>query len=460
MTWKRDDTIAAIATPPGVGGIGVIRVSGPAAVEIVARCFRPDRGPPLGRGGSHRLRHGWIERDGEPLDEVLAVWMRAPGSYTGEDVVEVHGHGGTAVLRAVLEQITAGGARLAEPGEFTLRAFLNGRIDLTRVEAVADLVGARSDIGVRVSAHQLKGRLFAAIDELKEQVAHVAALVAAGIDFPEEDVVFSHRDDILARLTGTRERLAALVAGAERGRILREGLGVAIVGRPNVGKSSLLNALLRENRAIVTEVPGTTRDTLEEAVEIDGLVLRLVDTAGLRDTADRVEREGILRTRAAIEAAELVLLVLDGAEPLGPEDRRLLGEVAPARSLAVVNKGDRLPPGGPPWLDELGERPRVVLSALTGAGMAEMERWIRTWAVQEDRPTLEEAMITNLRQKQAAQGALAAVDDALRAIDAALGDELLAVDLGRALDALGDIVGETTADDLLNRVFAEFCIGK
>ncbi len=460
MKLNAEDTIAAIATPPGAGGVGIVRVSGPRAVAVVQPLFRTKGKQTLEGAPSHHMLYGWIERDGEPLDEVLAVVMRAPHSYTRQDVVEVHCHGGALVTRTVLELTLERGARLAHPGEFTLRAFLNGRLDLTRAEAVQDLVGARSGWGLRVSANQLRGRLYGEIQALREDVAHVAALVSAGIDFPEEDVVFAHREDIQRRLQGVERRVRGLLDTAERGRRMREGLAVAIVGRPNVGKSSLLNALLRESRAIVTDIPGTTRDTLEESLDLGGLAVRLIDTAGIRDTTDKIEREGIARTRRAIESADLVLAVLDGSAPLLPEDRQVLALAPAAATLAVVNKRDRMSGAEPPWAGELGPLPRVALSALTGEGLPALEEWMRGWAVQDERPLLEHAILTNLRQTQAAQGALAAVQAALAAIADGQGEELIAVDLARGLDALGDIVGETTADDLLNRIFAEFCIGK
>jgi len=349
---------------------------------------------------------------------------------------------------------------MAHPGEFTLRAFLHGRIDLTQAEAVGDLVRTRSALGLQVSANQLRGRLHEAIAALQGDVQQVAALVAAGIDFPEEDVVFAHRGEITERLGHVRERLDALLARAGQGRIVREGLAVAIVGRPNVGKSSLLNALLRENRAIVTEVPGTTRDTLEEAAEVGGLMVRLVDTAGIRHTEDVVEREGIQRARRAIAQADLVLLVLDGAAPLTADDEALLAEAPPQASLVVVNKRDKLDGASPAWVGRLEGRPWLGLSALTGAGLPELEAAIRGWALQDERPVLEDALLTNLRQEQAARQAAEAVRGALAALEGGLGDELLAVDLERVLMALGEIVGATTPDDLLNRIFAEFCIGK
>ncbi|MDH5752521.1 MAG: tRNA uridine-5-carboxymethylaminomethyl(34) synthesis GTPase MnmE, partial [Deltaproteobacteria bacterium] len=312
MRIKADDTIAAVATPLGVGGVGIVRLSGPESLAMAGAMFRPSGSRGLAEAPTHTLLHGWIEKDQNPLDEVLAVAMRAPRSYTREDVVEIHCHGGLLAVRTVLKLALEQGARLADPGEFTMRAFLNGRLDLTRAEAVGDLVKARSLAALRISANQLRGRLYEEISLLKERVARATALLEAGLDFPEEDVVFHHGRQMQDDLEGVRGRLGDLLERARQGRLVREGLPVAIVGRPNVGKSSLLNALLRESRAIVTGVPGTTRDTLEETAEIRGLPLRLIDTAGIRDTADEVELEGISRTRRAIAQAELVLLVCDG----------------------------------------------------------------------------------------------------------------------------------------------------
>jgi tRNA modification GTPase len=375
-------------------------------------------------------------------------------------VAEVHGHGGPVAVRAILDLIHARGARLAEAGEFTFRAFVNGRLDLTQAEAVTDLVRAGSRMALRVSANQLRGRLHDAIEALRQDVAHVAALVNASIDFPEEDVLFTQRRDCTGRLERAREKLAALVRGADKGRLMREGLGVAIVGKPNVGKSSLLNALLRENRAIVTDIPGTTRDTVEERLELDGLGVRLIDTAGIRHTEDLVEREGISRSRAAMAEADLTLIVLDASRALDGEDRALLAEAPPARALVVANKQDLAGERGPIRAPELAGYGQVPLSALTGEGLDALETRIRDWALRGEQPVWESATLTNARQKQAASRARDAVADALRTLEQGRGEELLAVDLARVLDALGDVVGETTAEDLLDRIFAEFCIGK
>ncbi len=460
MKWNPVDTIAAIATPLGVGGVGIVRLSGSGAVAIVEPFFSAAGGKSLAAAESHRMYHGWIANEHGPVDEVLAVVMRAPHSYTRQDVVEIQCHGGPLVLQTVLELVCGAGARLAEPGEFTQRAFLNGRLDLTRVEAVADIVRAGSEAGLRVSANQLRGRLYDAIHALQDELGHVAALLAAGIDFPEEDIVFAHREDIAERLGRGRARLEELLETAEQGMILRDGLAVTIAGRTNVGKSSLLNALLRENRAIVTEVPGTTRDTVEEAAEVGGVVLRLTDTAGIRQTEDPVEREGVNRSHQAMAQADLVLLVLDGTVPLTPEDTGLLGRAVPEKTLVAVNKRDRMPEPRPPWAEKLAGWDVVVLSALTREGMEELEAGVRNWVFRGRAPVAEHGMITNLRQKEAARQALEAIETAQEGMAAKIGDELLAVDLRCVLDALGSIVGETTADDLLNRIFAEFCIGK
>ena len=460
MKPGNEDTIAAIATPAGVGGVGIIRLSGGQSVAIADVLFRADSGVSLVAAQSHRFFHGWVYREGEPLDEVLAVVMRAPRSYTREDVVEIHCHGGQLVLRTVLEMAMEKGARLAAPGEFTQRAFFNGRIDLTRVEAVADIVRSRSLAGLKMTANQLRGRLYEAITGMKGELLDVAALTAAGIDFPEEDIVFAHRDEINERLVACRDRLKRLEDTAEKGRILRDGIYTAIVGRPNVGKSSLLNALLREERAIVTDVPGTTRDTVEESAEVGGIVLNLVDTAGIRETGDQVERMGIDRSLQAMERAELVLLLLDGAESLVADDRSLLERARPENTLVVINKRDRMNTATPEWMAQLEPHRPILLSATTGEGMAELENRVRQWAFSDDRSESEDALLTNLRQKQAAVRAREAVETALEGMADQRGDELLAVDLQQALDALGEIVGETTADDMMNRIFEEFCIGK
>lgn len=462
MKWNTEDTIAAVATPMGVGGVGIVRLSGKNSLEIANPLFRPAIGGQLSAQPSHLMVYGWLLKGTNLLDEVLAVQMKSPRSYTGEDVVEFHCHGGVMVLKTVLELLGQLGARMAEPGEFTFRAFLNGRIDLTQVEAVADIVQAGSAEGLRVSVNQLKGKLHEEILALKESVSSISALVAAGIDFPEEDVVFAQAGEVDIALSEVEKRMADLMASAHRGRILREGLMVSIVGSPNVGKSSLLNALLGENRAIVTEIPGTTRDTLEEACELGGLLVRLIDTAGIRATEDRVESEGIARSLKAAEQADLVLWVMDGSAPLDPGFKDLKSKMDPASALVVVNKRDLMSGDDPPWLSEISGYPNVKISAKSSKGLKNLEKAVVNWAMGTSQASVhtEHAMLTNLRQVQAAGRAGEALTRARLTLSEARGDELLAVDLQEVLDALGDIVGETTAEDLLEKIFSEFCIGK
>ncbi|MDH4122093.1 MAG: tRNA uridine-5-carboxymethylaminomethyl(34) synthesis GTPase MnmE [Deltaproteobacteria bacterium] len=459
MKWRNEDTIAAVATPPGVGGVAIVRVSGPRAVALTDPLFHPTGQTGLARAPSHRLLHGWVVDAGRRLDEVLAVVMRAPRSYTREDVVELHCHGGHAAVRAVLDLVLAGGGRMAAPGEFTWRAFMNGRLDLTQAEAVADLVVSGTPTALAVNAAQLGGRLQQEIGALKEQLLRGAALVAAAIDFPEEQDWTEHQGELARLLDQTAGRLEELVGGADQGRILAEGLRVAILGRPNVGKSSLLNALLGEDRAIVTDVPGTTRDTLEELARVGGVMTRLIDTAGIRASQDLVEQMGIARARRAMASADLVLLVLDGSAPLEPDDRELLAQVPPG-TLLVVNKQDRMTDEDPPWAGEVEGFSRLGLSAKTGQGLEGLRQAVHQRAVGNKPLALEHPMLTNLRQKQAARDAWQAVDGARQGLAEGRPGELLAVDLDRALAALGAVTGDTTPEDLLEEIFSRFCIGK
>jgi tRNA modification GTPase len=459
---RLDDTIAAIATAQQPSGLGVIRISGPQALAAAELIFRSSGAVALSEAPSHQFRHGWIADAEGWVDEVLAVVMREPRSFTTEDVVELHCHGSVLVQQTILGLLIEQGVRLAEPGEFTRRAFLKGRLDLTRVEAISDLIHARSKGGMRVAAQQLRGQLFEAISAVQEQLIQVASLVEASIEFPEEGETFTHREDCLRRIEDASCELERLLAHADQGRRLREGVATALIGRPNVGKSSLLNALLRESRAIVTAVPGTTRDLIEETVQLHGLAFRLTDTAGLRESFDEVESEGIRRTRNTWSAAELVVLVVDQNQPPDAEDQRLLAEADPARTLVAQNKAD-LPSGNEvqdAWQTVLQDFEAVRMSATTGEGLELLKARMVRWAMGGELPRAEEVWITNLRQQQAAQQALDALRQAQTTLEQDAGEEYLALDLRHALNALGAVVGETTADDLLARIFSEFCIGK
>ena len=460
---RLDDTIAAISTAQQPSGLGVIRISGPQAIAATESIFRSSSGTsPLSEAPSHQFRYGWVADAEGWVDEVLAVVMRAPRSFTTEDVVELHCHGSVLVQQTILGLLIGQGVRLAEPGEFTRRAFLKGRLDLTRVEAIGDLIHARSKGGMRVAAQQLRGRLFESISAVQEQLVQVASLVEASIEFPEEGEQFTHREDCLHRIDHAVGELEHMLAHADQGRRLREGVATALIGRPNVGKSSLLNALLRESRAIVTAVPGTTRDLIEETVQLHGLAFRLTDTAGLRETTNEVESEGVRRTRNTWTEAELVVLVVDQSQPPDAEDLHLIAEADPALTLVVQNKAD-LPSGREgqdAWCAALQGFESVRMSATTGEGLELLEARMVRRAMGGELPRAEELWITNLRQQQSVQQALDALRQARTTLEQETGEEYLAVDLRSALNALGAVVGETTADDLLARIFAEFCIGK
>lgn len=453
------DTIAAIATPLGEGALAVIRVSGRDALAVADRCFRPaGRGAVLpSAAASHTLHLGHVVREGRVVDEVLLAVMRAPRTYTREDVVEISCHGGLLPAKLVIAAVLAAGARLAEPGEFTKRAFLNGRLDLAQAEAVADIIRARTDRALAAAEEQLAGRLSRRINRLRDDLMHVLAHVEAHIDFPEEDIAPETQSQLRARLLAATSFLDELLCTAAEGQLLRHGVRAAIIGRPNVGKSSLLNQLLGHDRAIVAPTPGTTRDTIEETANIRGLPVVLVDTAGLRDAGEPVEQEGIRRSQAALRAAELVLLVLDRSEPLQPEDERLLAGLAGRKHLVVLNKSDL-----PPRLElsrEVAE-PGVPVSCLTGEGLEPLkdaiQRLVWSGAVRAERM---EAMI-NARHQDALRRTREAALRALAALEADAPLELVAFDLRQAANAVGEVVGKTTVDDLLDRVFREFCLGK
>ena len=456
-------TIAAIATPPGAGGIGIIRVSGPQSHAILQQLFQPKNPPP--HFISHRLYFGAIvhPKTLAVIDEVLAVYMRAPQTYTREDVVEIHGHGSYLLLQEILAQIvTFPDTRLAAPGEFTKRAFLNGRIDLTQAEAVAELLGAKTKEGANLAVNQLRGGLHGEIWKIRDALVAVRAIMEVAIDFPDEDVDILNAQALKARLAHEGEEpLARLLARADGGKIIREGVSVVILGRPNVGKSSLLNCLLREERAIVTEIPGTTRDTIEECLDIKGVPVRIVDTAGIRETVEAVEEIGIRRARQKLGEADMVLLVLDGVAGLQEEDRALFAVAADKKVVVVVNKIDMATSLDIGAYEKAFPGALVVaISATTGEGIRHLEDAMYEAATGGQ--GLQEAGVAapNVRHATALQCTLAAVQRVGEGLAADLPPDLLAIDLQAALGFLGDIVGETTTDDVLDMIFAEFCLGK
>jgi tRNA modification GTPase len=454
-----EDTIVAVATPPGEGGVGIVRMSGPRAIAIAAARFRSSRGvDPL--SARQRVLHGHVvDADGGVLDEVLLHIMRAPHSYTREDVAEINAHGGMGPLNAIVEACLSAGARLAGPGEFTMRAFLNGRLDLVQAEAVIDAIRARTRAGLQAAQAAASGTLSRRIHDFAARTAYALGHIEAAVDFPEEDLPELVTPELFEDLRGLHGEMTNLLATAEAGRLLREGAAAAIIGRPNAGKSSLFNALLRDNRAIVTAVPGTTRDRLEEYMTLSGVPLKLVDTAGLRAAEDEVEAIGVQRAREALEAAQVVLLVIDANAASSPADAELAEELAALDRpvLVVLNKCDLAPePITPEWAAGFAHTCRV--SALTGAGLPELERELAALVIGEAQYAADQALITRAHQKDSLRRAADCVAHMLDNTE--LSPEFLAFDLREALQALGEITGETTPDDLLGRIFSQFCIGK
>jgi tRNA modification GTPase len=454
-------TIAAVATPAGSGGIGIVRLSGPLTARIAGSVFA--RSHDNGAWISHHLYHGRVVgADGGVLDHALAVFMRAPHSYTGEDVLELHCHGSPAVLRRVLARVLSCGARLADRGEFTKRAFLNGRIDLAQAEAVADLVRAGTPAAADIALQQLSGALSQSLQQVRSRLIHVKALLEAQIDFSEEDISVN-ATDIAHSIGDCNSCINRLVDTYKYGRVMREGLRVAIIGKPNVGKSSLLNALLGQDRAIVTPLAGTTRDSIEESADFDGIPVVLSDTAGLRDPshADPVERLGIERTVRTIQESDLLLAVLDGSRPLDAEDACVLTADAGHRAIIVLNKID-LPAGfAEPQLLELARGRRTVrVSATEQLGLAELRHAVVEEMI--DGAELERTgpVLTNVRHLDALTKACESIALALQSIHDGRPPDIVAVDVQDALDHIGSITGAVTTEDVLDRIFSEFCIGK
>ncbi|MGN6552965.1 MAG: tRNA uridine-5-carboxymethylaminomethyl(34) synthesis GTPase MnmE [Verrucomicrobiota bacterium] len=454
-----DETIAAIATPIGEGGLAVIRISGPRAFEIADKCFVPtgksSRKPSA--APTHTIHFGHIVRNGQIVDEVLVAVLRAPRTFTREDIVEITCHGGILPAKTVLDTVLESGARLAQPGEFTRRAFLNGRIDLAQAEAVADVIHSRTELALRAANEQLAGKLSQRINELRDELIKTLAHVEAHIDFPDEDIAPETKSQLLARLDRGVEFMQQLLKTADEGQILRRGIRAAIIGRPNAGKSSLLNQLLGHDRAIVSPIPGTTRDTIEETANIRGLPVVFIDTAGLRESRDEIEVEGIRRSRKTLESAEFILHVLDRSEPFVEADQNYLDEFAGKKRILVRNKMD-LPMqlNLPAELD----RQAVDVCCLSGKGIETLKEAIKqlVWAGEIKSEMLQ--VMINSRHQDALKRARAATEQTIAALRSGQTLELAAMDLRIAVNAVGEIVGKTSTEDLLDMIFSQFCIGK
>lgn len=450
-----EDTIVAISTPPGRGGIGIVRLSGPGARAIAEPMLRLRH--PLAPAQA-RFAEVLDTASGDVLDEAVVTWFEAPHSYTSEDIVEIAAHGSPVLLDYLLREAVARGARLAEPGEFTQRAFLSGRLDLTQAEAVRDLIDSSTLHQARVAARQLGGSLARTIAPVKENLIALVAVLEAGIDFAEDDIDVTPAKEIIARIELLEAPLRVLESTFGYGRIVRDGLSLAIVGRPNAGKSSLFNRLVERDRAIVTATPGTTRDLVTERVSLDGIPVELIDTAGLRHATDEAESIGIAKSREAMAEADIVLLVLDATQPLHGEDEATLDAHGERPMLVAVNKHD-LSASSPLAGHARAMCPVVETSALTGEGIAELRAAMLS-LMTATAPAAESTLITNLRQQQAVSAALQSLAQARQAVEADTPHEMVLLDLYESLRALDLLTGQTTTDDILNLIFSTFCIGK
>lgn len=456
-----EDTIAAVATALGEGAIGIIRVSGEKALAIGEELFAAASGKKLGLYAPNTLAYGHVlDTDGSCVDEALAVYMREPHTYTGEDVVEIQCHGGRAAIGKILGLALKGGARLAEPGEFTKRAFINGRIDLTQAEAVMDIIRAKSEAGLKLAARQQQGALASKVREARKELLGLVAQLETGIDYPEDDIEEVTLDEVASSLRGSVRAFKEMLGGARTGRLLREGLRVAIVGRPNVGKSSLLNALLEEERAIVSSYAGTTRDVIEEQLVVGGVPVVIADTAGIRATDDYVEQIGVGKSRKFLAGSDLALCVIDGSEGVTPEDGQALDAACEKPCVIVANKCDM---GLRADLEELKVRFRAVaalpLSAKTGEGMEKLAAELRDF-VYGSGGCEGGLYIQNARQEELLRKAARSLEDALCACEGALPYDCIVIDIRLALSFLGEITGETAPDEVLNEIFSRFCVGK
>lgn len=454
-----NDTIAAISTPYGRGGVALIRISGENAIAVADRVFRAKSGKSLADIPSGRATYGTILSEGQPIDDGLATCFRAPASYTGEDVVEISCHGGILLTEKVLTAVLTAGARMAEAGEFTRRAFLSGKLSLTRAEAVIDLIDAESEEQLRMAKSQLGGSLSRELDDLYEKLRTLVSAAYVYADYPDEDLSDVTPAEMTERLTEILDRLTALHGSYRRGRAVREGIATVLVGRPNTGKSSLLNRLLGRDRAIVTDYAGTTRDTLEESVMLDKIVLRLTDTAGIRPTDDPVEKIGVERSVAALETAELVLAVFDGSAPAASEDLELIGRLKDSDKvvLAILNKSD-LPRRFD--ADLSGFDGIFPLSAANGDGINELKTAIEERYARGEIDYDRSAVLSSARQAAAVKSAMESVQSALSALDRGFTPDVAGMDLELAMSALGQTDGRSVSADIVDAIFHRFCVGK
>ena len=461
--FEMEDTIAAIATAMAPSGIGIVRISGPEAVSVADRIYRGKRKDrKLSDRKSHTIHYGWImeENSQEVLDEVLVMLMRGPHSYTGEDTVEIDCHGGVLAVKRVLEAVLHAGARIAEPGEFTKRAFLNGRIDLSQAEAVMDLISAKSEYALQSSVSQLQGSVRRAVKEIREKILYEIAFIESALDDPEHISLDGYPEKLELVVQKEEDSIRKLLKTADDGKMLKEGIKTVILGKPNAGKSSLLNLLAGEEKAIVTEIAGTTRDVLEEQISLGGISLRMLDTAGIRDTEDKVEQIGVERAKKHAKDADLILYVVDTSVELDENDREIMELLKGRKAIVLLNKSDLNPVVEKEQLETMTEAPVLSISAREETGLDLLETQIREMFFQGEISFNEEVYITNMRQKRALEEALESLEMVENSIQMGMPEDFFSIDLMSAYERLGRITGEAVGEDLVNEIFSKFCTGK
>ena len=458
---KITDTIAAISSAAGNSGIGILRVSGDEAIEVVDKIFRPaNKNKKLANVESHTVHYGHIMDGDKTLDQVLVIVMKNPHSYTGEDTVEIDCHGGMLILKKVLDLVLKNGARTAEPGEFTKRAFLNGRIDLSQAEAVMDLINSKNDFALNSSIEQLKGGVSDAIKDIRKDIIYHIAFIESALDDPEHISLDGYDEEITEMLNENINKISKLVNSFDNGRIMKEGIKTVILGKPNAGKSSLLNLMLGEDRAIVTDIEGTTRDTLEENINFNGLSLKIIDTAGIRDTEDLVERIGVNKAKEIAKEGDLIIYVVDGSRELDDNDREIIKLINDKQAIILVNKSDMDTVINIDDLKKDSNRDVILFSAKNGEGMDQLEEEIRNMFYSGKVTYNDQVYITNARHKEALENALESLKQVKNSVDAGMPEDFYSIDLMDAYTDLGLIIGESVEDDLVNEIFSKFCMGK
>lgn len=457
----KSDTIAAISTGLSNAGISIIRISGDDAFSIIDRIFKKKQSTiKLSEMDSHTVHYGYIMNEEAIVDEVMVVIMRGPRSYTKEDSIEINCHGGIVVTKKVLETVLHAGARLAQPGEFTKRAFLNGRIDLSQAEAVIDIIHAKSDLALKNGLNQLKGNVLEKMNEIRKTILMDTAFIEAALDDPEHISLDGFTQDLKQHVKVLQNDILRLLSSAENGRLIKEGIKTVILGKPNVGKSSLLNLIVGEERAIVTEVAGTTRDTIEETIYLNGICLNLIDTAGIRETEDLVEKMGVIKSKKSAEEADLIIYVIDASKPLDQNDYEIIDYIRNRKSIILLNKIDLESVVTKEEIEKLINKQIVGISAIKKIGLEEMEKAITDMFFEGKLSFNDEIYITNMRQKEALENAKLSLDQVINSIELDMPEDFYTIDLMNAYEELGTIVGEAVDEDLINTIFKEFCMGK